>query len=82
LAWLELIFQPKVMLRYVRAGHNVIGIFYGHPGVFVSPAHRAIAIAREEGFKAKMLLGISAEDVLFTDLGVDPAVNTRTPHER
>jgi hypothetical protein len=62
------------MLRDVRAGHSVLGVFYGHPGVFVSPSHRAIAIARAEGYEARMLPGISAEDYLFADLGFDPAV--------
>ena len=61
------------MLRDVRSGCNVLGIFYGHPGVFVSPSHRAISIARSEGFAAKMLPGVSAEDYLFSDLGFDPA---------
>nr|7TWK_A Chain A, MroMA1 [Mycena rosella]7TWK_C Chain C, MroMA1 [Mycena rosella] len=65
--------MSEVMLRDVRAGRNVLGIFYGHPGVFVAPSHRAIAIAREEGFQAKMLPGISAEDYMFADLGFDPS---------
>ncbi|KAG6330821.1 hypothetical protein ID866_8267 [Astraeus odoratus] len=64
----------EVMLKDVRAGNDVLGIFYGHPGVFVSPSHRAIAIARDEGFQAKMLPGISAEDYMFADLGFDPAI--------
>lgn len=67
-------YQLQVMLKDVRAGFNVLGIFYGHPGVFVSPSHRAIAIARDEGFQAKMLPGVSAEDYMFADLGFDPAV--------
>ena len=61
-------------MRDVRAGLDVLGVFYGHPGVFVSPSHRAIAIARDEGYKAVMLPGVSAEDYLFADLGFDPAV--------
>ena len=61
------------MLRDVRAGHDVLGIFYGHPGVFVSPSHRAIALAREEGYKARMLPGVSAEDYMFADLEFDPS---------
>lgn len=61
------------MLRHVRRGENVVGVFYGHPGVFVSPSHRTIAIARDEGYAAKMLPGISAEDCLYADLGIDPS---------
>ncbi|KAG6325869.1 hypothetical protein ID866_13220, partial [Astraeus odoratus] len=64
----------EVMLNEVRAGYDVLGIFYGHPGVFVSPSHRAISIARDEGFQVKMLPGISAQDYLFADLGFDPAM--------
>ncbi|OAX34568.1 hypothetical protein K503DRAFT_832959 [Rhizopogon vinicolor AM-OR11-026] len=63
----------EVMLKDVRAGHHVLGVFYGHPGVFVSPSHRAIAVARQEGYKARMLPGISAEDFMFADLEFDPA---------
>jgi hypothetical protein len=65
--------MTEVMLRKVRQGHNVVGVFYGHPGVFVNPSHRAIAIARDEGFEAFMLPGISTEDLLYADLGIDPS---------
>ena len=56
----------------VRAGADVCVVFYGHPGVFVRPAHDAIRLLRGEGFRATMLPGVSAEDCLFADLGVDP----------
>lgn len=62
------------MLRQVRAGKKVLGIFYGHPGVFVHPSHRALAIARQEQYEAKMLPGVSAQDYMFADLQFDPAV--------
>lgn len=61
------------ILRHVRDGKNVVAAFYGHPGVFVAPSHEAIRMARAEGYEATMLPGISAEDCLFADLGVDPA---------
>jgi uncharacterized protein YabN with tetrapyrrole methylase and pyrophosphatase domain len=61
------------MLAPVRQGLDVCAAFYGHPGVFVFPAHEAIRRARREGFPARMLPGISAEDCLFADLGIDPA---------
>ena len=57
----------------MRRGLNVCAAFYGHPGVFVAPSHEAVRRAREEGFRARMLPGVSAEDCLFADLGVDPA---------
>jgi len=60
------------ILEPVRAGRHVVAVFYGHPGVFVHPSHEAIRRARAEGFEAEMLPGVSAEDCLFADLGVDP----------
>ena len=60
------------MLTEVRAGKRVCGAFYGHPGVFAWPPHKAIEIARLEGFSAHMEPGISAEDCLYADLGIDP----------
>jgi len=61
------------IMRFVREGKSVCAAFYGHPGVFAAPTHMAIKQAREEGFKAQMLPGISAEDCLFAELGIDPA---------
>jgi Tetrapyrrole (Corrin/Porphyrin) Methylases len=63
------------MLKNVRDGLNVCAVFYGHPGVFVQPSHEAIRIARLEGYSAHMLPGISAEDCLFADLGLDPGIH-------
>jgi len=60
------------MLAEVRAGKNVCGAFYGHPGVFAWPPHKAIEIARKEGYRAHMEPGISAEDCLYADIGIDP----------
>jgi len=61
------------ILSHVREGQDVCAAFYGHPGVFVAPSHEAVRRAREAGFRARMLPGISAEDCLFADLGLDPA---------
>ena len=60
------------MLAEVRAGKKVVGAFYGHPGVFALPPHQAIEIARQEGYRAHMEPGVSAEDCLYADLGIDP----------
>ena len=49
--------------------------FYGHPGVFTYPSHKAIKLARELGYKAKMLPGISTEDMIFAELGIDPGAD-------
>jgi precorrin-6B methylase 1 len=63
------------ILASVRAGKRTCVCFYGHPGVFAFPGHEAIRRARREGYSAHMVPGISAEDCLYADLGVDPAVN-------
>ena len=63
----------EMVLVPVREGLEVCLALYGHPGVFVSPSHEALARARAEGLEASMLPGVSAEDCLFADLGVDPA---------
>jgi hypothetical protein len=60
------------ILDEVRAGKRVCAAFYGHPGVFAWPAHKAIEGARTEGFDAVMEPGISAEDCLYADVGIDP----------
>jgi len=63
------------ILAPLRAGLNVCAAFYGHPGVFVHSSHEAVRRARAEGLAAEMLPGVSAEDCLFADLGVDPALH-------
>lgn len=58
----------------VRTGSKVCVAFYGHPGVFTFPSHEAIRQARALGYVARMQPGISAEDCLFADLGIDPSM--------
>ncbi|MRX27681.1 SAM-dependent methyltransferase [Kangiella sp. HZ709] len=62
----------EAMLSEVRKGKSVCGAFYGHPGVFAWAPHKAIEQARKEGYPAHMEPGISAEDCLYADLGIDP----------
>ena len=62
------------ILTCVRAGQLTCLACYGHPGVFVYPSHESVRRARIEGFSARMLPGISSEDSLFADLGVDPGI--------
>lgn len=62
----------ETLLAALRAGRRVVGAFYGHPGVFAQVPHVAVARARAEGFEAVMEPGISAEDCLYADLGIDP----------
>lgn len=56
----------------LRKGMTVAMALYGHPGIAAAPGHLAIQQARELGHRAWMLPGISAADVLFADLGIDP----------
>ena len=65
--------MSDAILAAVREGRQVCAAFYGHPGVYVWPSHEAIRRARAEGFEARMFPGVSAEDCLVADLGVDPA---------
>ncbi|GAB3746025.1 SAM-dependent methyltransferase [Lysobacter olei] len=62
----------EAMLAEVRAGRRVCGAFYGHPGVFAKVPHDAITRARAEGHATSMEPGVSAEDCLYADLGIDP----------
>ncbi len=64
--------MADTILEQVRAGKTVCAAFYGHPGIFACISHMAIADARAEGFSAEMEPGISAEDCLVADLGIDP----------
>jgi len=61
-----------VILTEVRAGKRVCGVFYGHPGVFAWAPHKSIELARQEGYEAHMEPGISSEDCMYADLGIDP----------
>ncbi|MGA7296062.1 MAG: SAM-dependent methyltransferase [Rhodanobacteraceae bacterium] len=62
----------EVMMDEVRAGKKVCAVFYGHPGIFAWSPHEVIKAARAEGYQAHMEPGISAEDCLYADLGIDP----------
>jgi precorrin-6B methylase 1 len=61
-----------VIMAEVRGGKQVCTVFYGHPGIFAWTPHKAIETARSEGFAAHMEPGISSEDCLYADLGIDP----------
>jgi uncharacterized protein YabN with tetrapyrrole methylase and pyrophosphatase domain len=60
------------VLSEVRRGKRVCLALYGHPGVFALPSHAAVQLARDEGFQATMLPGVSADACLIADLGIDP----------
>jgi hypothetical protein len=62
----------ETIVAEVLGGARVCAVFYGHPGVFASPGHEAIASVRAAGLPARMLPAISSLDCLFADLGIDP----------
>ena len=62
----------QTIVGAVRGGARVCAAYYGHPGVFADPAHRAIAVLRSEGFSARMLPGVSADACFFADAGINP----------
>ena len=66
--------MAEAMLYFVRQGRRVAAVYYGHPGLFATPTHRAIQIARREGHRATMRPGVSALDCLIADVGFDPAL--------
>ena len=73
--------MAEEIVAAVRRGGDVCAAFYGHPGVFCTPAHESIRRARAEGFEARMLPGVSAEGCLFADLGLDPAATGCASYE-
>jgi uncharacterized protein YabN with tetrapyrrole methylase and pyrophosphatase domain len=62
------------VLARLHEGGRICFALYGHPGVLADPGHAAIRRARREGYAARLLPGISAQDCLFADLGIDPGV--------
>lgn len=65
----------RTILEHVRKPQDVCVVFYGHPGVFDRTSRNAIDRARAEGFDARMLPGVTAEDCLYVDLEIDPGTN-------
>jgi uncharacterized protein YabN with tetrapyrrole methylase and pyrophosphatase domain len=63
----------KYILQQLRQTQHLCVILYGHPAVFAEPGLNAVIHAKAEGFDARVLPGISAEDCLFADLLVNPA---------
>ena len=63
------------ILMHVRKPQDVCAVFYGHPSVFDRTSHDAVERARAEGFPARILPGITAEDCLYVDLEIDPGAS-------
>jgi Tetrapyrrole (Corrin/Porphyrin) Methylases len=64
--------MASAVVAAVRRGERVCAVFYGHPGVLVAAGRDAIRRAQREGYRARMLPAISAEDCLFADLPIHP----------
>lgn len=60
------------ILSHVAKGERVCVAFYGHPGVGCDPTHMIMRRAAAEGFRARILPGISSDACLYADLAVDP----------
>lgn len=60
------------VVSLVESGSNVCFVIYGHPVVFSQPGLDAAKRLRKNGYIAKILPAISAEDCLFADLLIDP----------
>ncbi|WP_344391592.1 SAM-dependent methyltransferase [Streptomyces vastus] len=71
------VYQKMVdaIMEPLRSGKRVCAAFYGHPGFFVTPSHKAVRLARAEGIEARMLPGICALDSLSADLVLQPVVH-------
>lgn len=64
--------MAEVMLRQVRQGRHVVGVFPGHPGILDLAGRRALAIAEMQGYETHLLPAVSSIDCLFADLRIDP----------
>ncbi|WP_457666965.1 SAM-dependent methyltransferase [Thiolapillus sp.] len=73
--------MEAAIVATVQEGHKVCAVFYGHPGVFADVPHGAIRKLRHAGYAARMEPGISAEDCLIADLGMDPGKHGCTSME-
>jgi uncharacterized protein YabN with tetrapyrrole methylase and pyrophosphatase domain len=65
----------ECVMGLLRRGRHVCFVLYGHPGVFAFPPHELMRRACRERIPARMLPGVSTEDCLFADLGVDPGAS-------
>lgn len=70
-----LVYQRMVMyiVEAVLTGERICAVFYGHPNIYVFPTRELMLQAQQHKFSITVCPGISAEDCLFVDLGVDPA---------
>jgi uncharacterized protein YabN with tetrapyrrole methylase and pyrophosphatase domain len=66
--------QPlaEIILAPVRRGLTTCAAFFGHPVMLTGPVPQILRTCREEGHEVEVLPGVSMQDCLYADLGVDP----------
>lgn len=64
--------MTEYVIEAVRKNQHICFVLYGHPTICAKPALNAVLQAKKEGYYAKILPGISAEDCLFADLLINP----------
>jgi tetrapyrrole methylase family protein / MazG family protein len=60
------------VINALHKNQHVCFVMYGHPTILAKPALDAVLQAKKEGYYAKILPGISAENCLFADLLINP----------
>jgi uncharacterized protein YabN with tetrapyrrole methylase and pyrophosphatase domain len=63
------------ILDWLHKTSDLCIAFYGHPGFYAFAGHEAIKRAKLEGFRARMLAGVSCQDQMFADLSIDPGAS-------
>lgn len=69
------------ILEPLADGLHVCAAFYGHPAIGMHTTHEAARRARARGTAVHMVPGISFEDCLIADLGIDPGPTGRMMYE-
>lgn len=62
----------------VERGQDTVLATSGHPAVYMHLTHAALARIRRSGHAGRILPGVSFEDCLIADLGLDPAIHGRS----
>lgn len=60
------------ILDALREHPRVCAAFYGSPVLLADAAHASLRAARDQGYRATLLPGVSSVDCLFSDLNIDP----------
>ena len=69
------------ILENLRQEKHICVVMYGHPCFFASSGLEAVKQAKDDGYDARILPAISAEDCLFADLMIDPASSGRQSYD-